>query len=161
VLATPAFRRAFAFPALLALGGIGTADAQAAPPGPPPPAIGASPAAAPSREPLLDDSAVIGLAKAEFDRLRAGHVDRALYTPEFSDELKDAQIRAAKHDELDPLGAPLKFTLTRTVASAGHRVYQYVVRCEHGTVIYTIAFFGPKNLEDGVYVVPIGASPAP
>ncbi len=120
-----------------------------------------TPAPGASREPLLDDSKVIGLAKAEFERLRSGHVDRALYTQQFSAELKDAQIRAAKHDEMDPLGAPLKFTLTKTVASAGHRVYQYVVRCEHGTAIYTIAFLGPKNLEDGVYVVLVGPSPAP
>jgi hypothetical protein len=143
---TPARWRAFAFLGLFVLSSVGTANAQTA---------------APSREPLLDDSNVIGLAKAEFQRLRAGKVDRSLYTPELAGELKDAQIQAAKHDELDPLGAPLKFTLTRTVSSAGHRVYQYLVRCEHGTVIYTITFLGPKNLEDGVYITPIGPTPTP
>ena len=161
---TPAFWRAFAFPALLALGGIGTADAQAAPPTPaPPPAppalIPRPPAAARSQEPLLDDSKVIGLAKAEFQRLRSGHVDRSLYTAQLSDELKDAQIAAAKHDEMDPLGAPLKFTLVRTVSSGDHRVFQYLVRCEHGIVQNTITFAGPKNLEDGVYITPIGPTP--
>jgi hypothetical protein len=158
---TPAFRRAFAFPALLlVLGSIGAANAQVAPPTPAPPVL-APPGAEPSHAPLLDDASVIGLAKAEFERLRAGRVDRALYTPELAQELKDAQVKAAKHDELDPLGAPLKFTLSRTVASAGHRTYQYVVRCEHGTALYTITFYGPKNLEDGVYITPIGPSPAP
>ena len=157
---TPAFRRAFAFPVLLVLGSIGTADAQTAPPTPGPPVI-APPGVAPSHEPLLDDSSVIGLAKAEFGRLRAGRVDRSLYTPQLSEELKDAQIQAAKHDELDPLGAPLKFTLVRTVQSGDHRVYQYLVRCEHGIVQYTITFAGQKNLEDGVYITPIGPTPAP
>jgi len=157
---TPAFWRAFAFPALLVLGSIWTASAQVAPPTPAPPIQAPpAPAAAASHEPLLDDSHVIGLAKAEFERLRTGHVDRALYTPELSDELKDAQIQAAKHDEMDPLGAPLKFTLVRTVAQAGHRTFQYLVRCEHGIVQYTITFFGPKNLEDGVYITPIGPTP--
>jgi len=143
---TPALWRAFAFPALLVLSSIGSAGAQTA---------------APSREPLLDDSKVIGLARAEFERLRAGRVDRSLYTPDLAAELKDAQVQAAKHDELDPLGAPLKYTLVRTVESAGHRTYQYLVRCEHGIVQYTITFLGPKNLEDGVYITPIGPTPTP
>jgi len=158
--ATPAFWRAFAFPALLVLGSIGTASAQVAPPTPAPPVLPPTvPAAAPSHEPLLDDSKVIALVKAEFERLRAGRVDRSLYTPELAEELKDAQVKAAKHDEMDPLGAPLKYTLVRTASSAGHRTYQYLVRCEHGIAQYTITFFGPKNLEDGVYITPIGPTP--
>jgi hypothetical protein len=142
---TPAARRAFAFATILALTGTAGANAQLIPTPPP--------AASPAPEPLLDDSHVIALVKAEFDRWRAGKVDRTKYTPVLSIELTDDQVERGA-EELRPLGAPVSFTLARTTQGQGDRVFQYIVKCERGRVLFTITF-NAKNQEDGVFLRPL------
>jgi hypothetical protein len=157
--AAPALRRALACTLLGVPASFGTANAQLIPTPPPvsTPAPAPAPAPTPSQTgrpaPLLDDSHVIGLVKAEFERMRAGSVDRTKYTSELALELTETQVKLAG-DELRPLGAPLQYTLSQTIAKDGRRVYQYVVKCEHGVVLFTVAFTA-KNLEDGVFLRPL------
>jgi hypothetical protein len=86
-------------------------------------------------------------ARAEYDALRNGKVDRSHYSAEMGSAISDTRI-ASVSKQLQALGTVQRFSYERTLPVQGHTIYVYRVTCQKPPELFEfIAWDGAGKIE--------------
>jgi hypothetical protein len=98
-----------------------------APSATPVPTVGPSASASPGSAPT-PSAAMTTQARAEYDALRSGRIDRSHYSSQMGEAISDARV-ADVSKQLQALGTVVRFAYERTLPIQGHVIYVYRVTC--------------------------------